>query len=233
MKARKPKKSIQIFFKGNAEPWKQGWLKELIFRGKLRILSHIFPERSQAKNFSLARHRAAAGVQHTGKGVGDLIWLRVTKLEAEELNAWLVYTSKYLSGSGATQGGRLKSQAENHKREKHNFMQTHTVMKDKDLLRVEALQQMGGEGWKLWRELLFEGTMANSGHDYKLRIQAWSLAWSHVWRVREIRETGRGFGGWSGTQEKLKTNTAHGFETLVLNICDECRYQDWGDWLKS
>lgn len=114
----------------------------------------------------MARHRAAAGVQHTGKGVGDLIWLRVTKLEAEESNAWLVYTSKYLSGSEATQGGRLKSQAENHKREKHNFMQTHTVMKDKDLLREEALQQMGGKGWKLWRELLLEGTTASSGHDY-------------------------------------------------------------------
>lgn len=105
----------------------------------------------------MARHRAAAGVQHTGKGVGDLIWLRVTKLEAEESNAWMVYTSKYLSGSEATQGRRLKSQAENHNREKHNFMQTHTAMKDKDLLRVEVLQQVGGEGWKLWMGVAFGG----------------------------------------------------------------------------
>lgn len=180
----------------------------------------------------MARHRAAAGVQHTGKGVGDLIWLRVTKLEAGESNAWLVYTSKYLSGSEATQGGRLKSQAENHKREKHNFMQTHTVMKDKDLLRVEALQQMGGKGWKLWRELLLEGTTANSGHDYtgnsdmvlsvKSRLEGkgnqrnWQRLWWMEWK------TG-----------KLKTNTAHGFGTLVLNIYGVCRYQDWGNWLKS
>lgn len=85
---------------------------------------------------------------------------------------------------------------------------------------------MGGKGWEFWRELpLSEGTAISSRLDYKLRYQAWPLAQATS-GGQKISETSRGFDGWSGILERLKTNTAHGLEILVLNIQDVCRNQD-------
>lgn len=69
----------------------------------------------------------------------------------------------------------LKSQAENHSKEKHNFMQTHTVMKDKDLLRVEALQQMEARAGSLGGScfLRVELPILDTTASYKSRHGPW------------------------------------------------------------